>query len=48
METAALETIENGLMTKDLGLMSTLENVQVLDTLEFLKAVRKNIEKKLA
>lgn len=48
METAALETIESGLMTKDLGLMSTLENVQVLDTFEFLKAVRKNIEKKLA
>jgi hypothetical protein len=31
-------------MTKDLGLMSTLENVKILDTFEFLRAIRKNME----
>lgn len=44
LETAAIKTIEEGLMTKDLGLMSTLENVKILDTFEFLRAVRKNLE----
>lgn len=44
LETAAIKTIEEGLMTKDLGLMSTLENVKILDTFEFLRAIRKNME----
>lgn len=47
LESSAIETIESGLMTKDLGLMSTLENVKVLDTFDFLGAVRRNLEKKL-
>ncbi|MDD2371812.1 MAG: NADP-dependent isocitrate dehydrogenase [Firmicutes bacterium] len=45
LEKTAIETIEEGLMTKDLGLMSTLDNVKILDTFEFLKAIRKNLEK---
>ena len=44
LETAAIKTIEDGLMTKDLGLMSTLKDVKVLDTFKFLKAIRKNME----
>ena len=44
LETSAIKTIEDGLMTKDLGLMSTLKAVKVLDTFEFLKAVRKKME----
>lgn len=44
LETAAIKTIEEGLMTKDLGLMSTLDNVKILDTFEFLRAIRKNME----
>ncbi len=44
LETAAIKTIEDGLMTKDLGLMSTLDNVKILETFEFLRAIRKNME----
>lgn len=44
LETAAIKTIEEGFMTKDLGLMSTLNNVKILDTFEFLRAIRKNME----
>ncbi|KAF0091093.1 MAG: isocitrate dehydrogenase [Fusobacteria bacterium] len=44
LETAAIKTIEEGSMTKDLGLMSTLENVKIMDTFEFLRAIRKNME----
>lgn len=44
LDAAAIKTIEDGLMTKDLGLMSTLDNVKILDTFEFLRAVRKNLE----
>lgn len=45
LENSAIKTIEEGFMTKDLGLMSTLENVKILDTFEFLRAIRKNMEK---
>ncbi len=45
LESTAINTIEEGFMTKDLGLMSTLENVKILDTFEFLKAIRKNLNK---
>lgn len=44
LDAAAIKTIEDGFMTKDLGLMSTLENVKILDTFEFLRAIRKNLE----
>ena len=44
LDTAAIKTIEDGFMTKDLGLMSTLDNVKILDTFEFLRAIRKNME----
>ena len=47
LEKAAIDTIEKGLMTKDLGQMSTLENVRVLDSFEFLKAVRDTLAENL-
>ena len=39
LEKASIETIEAGYMTKDLELMSTLENKVVLDTFEFLRKI---------
>ena len=47
LEKAAIDTIEKGLMTKDLGQMSTLENVRVLDSFEFLKAIRDTLAESL-
>lgn len=44
LDTAAIKTIEDGFMTKDLGLMSSLDNVKIVDTFEFLRAIRKNLE----
>ena len=40
MEQAVIETIESGKMTKDLALISELENIQVLNSEDFIKAVR--------
>lgn len=44
LEKAAIRTIEEGKMTKDLALITSLENVQVLSSLEFIKAVRGTME----
>ena len=47
LERATLSTIEQGKMTKDLALITSLENVQVLNSEGFIKAVRKELEKSL-
>ena len=39
LEAATLRTIEEGYMTKDLYLVSTLSNKQALNTEEFLRAI---------
>jgi isocitrate dehydrogenase len=39
LEKACIETIESGIMTKDLYLISTLENKQQVDTTGFLEAI---------
>ena len=44
LEKAVITTIENGKMTKDLALITTLENVTVLNTEDFIKAVRGTYE----
>lgn len=44
LEKATLDTIEAGMMTKDLALITSLENVTVLNSEEFIKAIRKNLE----
>ncbi len=47
LEKATLSTIESGKMTKDLALITSLENVTVLNTESFMKAVRETLDKVL-
>ena len=47
LETAALKTIEDGKMTKDLALITTLQNPVVLSSEGFIKEVRKTLEELL-
>lgn len=44
LEKATIATIENGEMTKDLALITTLDNVTVLNSENFIKAIRKTLE----
>ena len=44
LEKATLSTIESGVMTKDLALITELENVTVKNTEDFIKAVRATLE----
>ena len=44
LETAAIRTIEDGVMTKDLFLLSKAENKRAVDTEAFILAVRDNLE----
>ena len=44
LEKATVDTIESGSMTKDLALITTLDDVTVLNSEEFIKAIRKNLE----
>ncbi|MBS6561151.1 MAG: NADP-dependent isocitrate dehydrogenase, partial [Clostridiales bacterium] len=48
LEHATLSTIESGKMTKDLALITSLENVTVLNSEQFIKAIRENLEATLA
>ena len=48
LEKATLGTIESGKMTKDLALITTLEDVTVLNSQDFIKAIRENFDKELA
>ncbi|MBQ4560204.1 MAG: NADP-dependent isocitrate dehydrogenase [Tyzzerella sp.] len=45
LEKATISTIESGKMTKDLALITTLENVTVLNSEDFIKEIRKTLEK---
>ncbi len=44
MEKAVIQTIESGRMTKDLALITTLKDVTVLNSEDFIKEVRKTFE----
>lgn len=44
LEKASIKTIEDGKMTKDLALITSLENVEVLSSLDFIKAIRSTLE----
>ena len=44
LEKATIDTIENGTMTKDLALITTLKDVTVANSEEFIKAIRKTLE----
>ena len=45
LEKATLDTIESGRMTKDLALIRELTDVTVLNSQDFIKAIRKTMEK---
>ena len=47
LEDATLKTIESGKMTKDLALITSLENVEVLNSRDFILAVRETLQKEL-
>lgn len=47
LEKATLDLIESGKMTKDLALITTLKNVTVLNSQDFIAEIRKNLEKML-
>ena len=44
LEEACISTIESGSMTKDLALITTIENPTVLNSFEFIKAIRTKME----
>ncbi|MGN0481707.1 MAG: NADP-dependent isocitrate dehydrogenase [Lachnospiraceae bacterium] len=44
LEAACIKTIEDGKMTKDLALITTIPNPVVLDSEEFIKAIRVTLE----
>ena len=44
LEAATIKTIEDGTMTKDLALITTLENVTVVNSEGFIKAIRTTLE----
>jgi len=45
LEKATLSTIEDGKMTKDLALITSIENPTVLNSKDFILAVRKELDK---
>ena len=44
MDKASLQTIENGVMTKDLALLSELKEIKTVNTEDFLKEVKKTFD----
>ena len=44
LEKASLKTIEDGVMTKDLALLTTKENVTTANSFDFIKAIRERLE----
>ena len=44
LEQATIQTIESGRMTKDLALITSLKDVSVLNSADFIKAVRETLE----
>ena len=47
LEAATIETIESGTMTKDLALMTSLENVTVANSEKIIQAIAENLKIKL-
>ena len=44
LEKAALKTIEDGVMTKDLAMLTDLKEVKTVNTYEFIKEIRNRIQ----
>ena len=47
LERACIKTVEDGKMTKSLSLISTCEHPVILNSLEFIKAIRETLEELL-
>ena len=47
LEKACVDTIEGGEMTKDLALITSIENPVVLNSFDFIKAIRRRLEETL-
>lgn len=47
LEKAVIDTIESGVMTKDLAAISTLDNIRTVDSLTFIRAIRHTLEENL-
>ncbi|MDY2729281.1 MAG: NADP-dependent isocitrate dehydrogenase [Clostridium sp.] len=47
LEKASMDTINSGVMTKDLALLTSLKDVKVVNSFDFIKAIRNNLEKLL-
>ena len=43
LEKASIQTIEEGIMTKDLASLASMENVKTVNTEEFIKAIRERL-----
>ena len=44
LEAATISTIESGKMTKDLALITSLKDVTVLNSEQFIKAIREKLD----
>ena len=44
LELACVKTVEDGKMTKSLSLISTCENPVILNSLDFIKAIRETLD----
>ena len=47
LEKACIKTVEDGKMTKSLSLISTCENPVILNSLDFIKAIRATLDELL-
>ena len=47
LEKACIDTIESGEMTKDLALITSIDNLKVLNSFDFIKAIRTRLEASL-
>ncbi|MGI6066639.1 MAG: NADP-dependent isocitrate dehydrogenase [Bacillota bacterium] len=47
LEKASIQTIEDGVMTKDLALLSSHPNIKVVNTIDFLKEINKRLAEML-
>jgi isocitrate dehydrogenase len=48
LDAACIKTIEDGKMTKDLAQITTISNVKVLNSYDFIKAIRETLETMLS
>ena len=44
LEKASLQTIEDGVMTKDLAMLTDLKEVKTVNTYEFIKEIRNRLQ----